>query len=73
MGRGIPLASINSAQEVESSFRPCSSKSPDWVFDPSVDLGSGTAAYNEDIDAWYVHIDQRIPTSLHNDVGWLPH
>ena len=67
MGRGIPLASINSAQEVESSFRVFLKES-NWVFDPSVQLGSGSAAYNEDIDAWYIHIDQRIPTSLRNDL-----
>ena len=67
MGPGIPLASTNSAQEVESSFR-LFLKETNWVFAPSVDLGAGTAAYNEDINAWYVHIDQYIPVSLHNDV-----
>ena len=50
MGRGIPLASIDSAQEVESSFR-LFLKESNWVLDPSVELGAGTAAYNEDIDA----------------------
>ena len=51
MGRGIPLASTNSAQEVQSSFR-LFLKQTDWVFARSIDLGVGTAVYNADIDAW---------------------
>jgi len=66
MGRGILLASTKNAQEVQSSFR-LFLKETNWTFAPSVDLGSGTAVYNADIDAWYVHIDQHIPISLYND------
>ena len=67
MGRGFSLVSTDNAQEVQSSFR-LFLKDTNWISAPSVELGTGTAVYNVDIDAWYVHIDQRIPVSLHNDV-----
>ena len=67
MGSGIALAAVDRAQSVESSLR-LFIKESGWISNSSIELGSGKAVHNADIDAWYVHIDQNISVSLHDDL-----